>query len=154
MKDIKEVWDNLLYLIKNAIGDVDVDGKGSLQHQLNNIKPFVKSGPLADGGLVPPPPKKRARERYLREDGLWEIPPDTKETAGSLDKADTKLYLIGSINQNNYEKTYSNKKIYINDNELYSNDKQVAHQEDLETLSKKVNELSDMIAEINKSLQL
>ena len=38
---------------------------------------FVKSGPNAKSGLVPAPDKTAGTTKYLREDGTWQVPPDT-----------------------------------------------------------------------------
>ena len=38
---------------------------------------FVKSGPNAKSGLVPAPDKTAGITKYLREDGTWQVPPDT-----------------------------------------------------------------------------
>lgn len=39
---------------------------------------FVKSGIGAKAGLVPAPSKTAGTTKYLREDGAWAVPPDTK----------------------------------------------------------------------------
>jgi len=39
---------------------------------------FVKSGAGAKAGLVPSPPTTAGTTKYLREDGTWQVPPDTK----------------------------------------------------------------------------
>ena len=41
---------------------------------------FVKSGSGAKSGLVPAPPTTAGTTKYLREDGTWVVPPDTKTT--------------------------------------------------------------------------
>ena len=38
---------------------------------------FVKSGPNAKSGLVPAPSTTAGITKYLREDGSWQVPPDT-----------------------------------------------------------------------------
>ena len=38
---------------------------------------FVKSGPNAKSGLVPAPSTTAGTTKYLREDGSWQVPPDT-----------------------------------------------------------------------------
>jgi hypothetical protein len=51
--------------------------------------------------------------KYLREDGSWQVPVDTKNTAGSTN-SESKLYLIGATTQaanpttNSYKYTYTN----------------------------------------------
>lgn len=54
-------------------------------------------------------------------------PSDTKNTAGSTNKASTKLFLIGAESQGANPQSYSNVGVYIGtDNELYSNSKKVS----------------------------
>ena len=38
---------------------------------------FIKSGSNAKSGLVPAPDKTAGTTKYLREDGTWQVPPDT-----------------------------------------------------------------------------
>ena len=38
---------------------------------------FIKSGSNAKSGLVPAPDKTAGKTKYLREDGTWQVPPDT-----------------------------------------------------------------------------
>lgn len=49
---------------------------------------------------------------------------DTKNTAGSTDKA-SKLFLIGAESQAENQQTYSNSKVYIQNNKVYSNNEVV-----------------------------
>ena len=44
---------------------------------------FVKSGSGAKAGLVPAPSTTAGTTKYLREDGTWATPPDTKVTVDS-----------------------------------------------------------------------
>ena len=44
---------------------------------------FVKSGSGAAAGLVPAPSTTAGTTKYLREDGTWQVPPDTNTTVGS-----------------------------------------------------------------------
>lgn len=55
---------------------------------------------------------------------------DTKNTAGSTDSAE-KLYLVGAKTQDNNPQTYSNNKVYVQDNKLYSNNEAVVTSSDL-----------------------
>ena len=61
---------------------------------------------------------------------------NTKTTAGSSNKADTKMYLVGGTSQSSSGvTTYSNKNVYIGtDNCLYSNGKKVTTEDDVNTL--------------------
>lgn len=49
---------------------------------------------------------------------------DTKNTAGSTNNTE-KLYLVGAKTQDNNPQTYSNNKVYVQDNKLYSNNEAV-----------------------------
>lgn len=62
---------------------------------------------------------------------------DTKNTAGSTDSA-SKLFLIGATSQAANSQTYSNSKIYIQNNKLYSNNTEVSvsgHTHDFNTIT-------------------
>ena len=68
--------------------------------------------------------------------GAWLIADydaNSKNTAGTSNKADTKMYLVGATSQTSSgTTTYTNKNVYIGeDNELYSNGKKVAKEEDI-----------------------
>ena len=94
---------------------------------------FVKSGSSAKAGLVPAPSTTAGTTKYLREDGTWQVPPDTKtdtkNTTGTTNKVDTKLFLAGATSQGANPQTYSNANVYIGtDNCLYSNGKKVVHE--------------------------
>ena len=94
---------------------------------------FVKSGSGAAAGLVPAPSTTAGTTKYLREDGTWQVPPDTKtdtkNTTGTTNKVDTKLFLAGATSQAANPATYSNINVYIGeDNCLYSNGKKVIHE--------------------------
>ena len=79
---------------------------------------FVKSGSGAKAGLVPAPSTTAGTTKYLREDGTWQVPPDTntdtdtKNTAGSTNST-AKLFLIGATSQAANPQTYSFKDTYI-----------------------------------------
>lgn len=62
-------------------------------------------------GLVPAPAANK-HTSYLRGDGQWVIPTDTKNTAGSTNST-SKLYLIGATSQATNPQTYSNSNLYI-----------------------------------------
>jgi len=44
---------------------------------------FTSSGPNTKKGFVPPPDKVAGTTKYLREDGKWVVPPDTKLELGT-----------------------------------------------------------------------
>lgn len=48
---------------------------------------------------------------YLRNDGEWATPPDTKNTAGSTDTS-SKIFLIGATSQAANPQTYSDNEVY------------------------------------------
>ena len=63
-----------------------VDGTtGTFTQQDNNTtySNFVKSGSGAAAGLVPAPSTTAGTTKYLREDGTWQVPPDTNTTYSS-----------------------------------------------------------------------
>lgn len=96
-----------------------------------NINNFVGATQNTAGkaGLVPAPETEK-QNQYLKGDGTWANPPDTKNTSGTTNKTGTKLYLVGATSQAANPQTYSNSNTYIGtDNELYSNNKKVAHQD-------------------------
>jgi len=57
---------------------------------------FVKSGATAAAGLVPKPPTTAGTKKYLREDGTWQVPPDTNTTYGAATAAALGLVKVGS----------------------------------------------------------
>ena len=73
---------------------------------------FKASGSNAAAGLVPSPGTTAGTTKYLREDATWQVPPDTKNTAGSTNSI-YKLFLIGATSQatnlttNSYQYTYA-----------------------------------------------
>ncbi|MDD6088478.1 MAG: hypothetical protein PUB69_04125 [Desulfovibrionaceae bacterium] len=50
---------------------------GVLSAQDTTYANFVKSGSGAKAGLVPSPGTTAGTSKYLREDGTWQVPPDT-----------------------------------------------------------------------------
>lgn len=61
--------------------------------------------------------------KYLRNDGTWQVPPntdtDTKNTAGATNTA-SKIYLVGAMSQDENPQTYSNGQVYATNGELTS----------------------------------
>lgn len=83
---------------------------------------FKKHGSSGGGydGLVPVPNYNNdSKNRYLREDGTWVIPTDTRNTAGSTNST-SKLFLIGATSQAANPQTYSNSSIYTTTGTLYA----------------------------------
>lgn len=75
-------------------------------------------------GLVPAPAAGK-QGSFLRGDGTWVVPTDTKNTAGSTDSS-SKLFLIGATSQGANPQTYSHDTAYVGtDGCLYSNSQKV-----------------------------
>lgn len=66
------------------IGTITINGTATdLYCQTNTnttYSNFVKSGSSAAAGLVPAPSTTAGTTKYLREDGTWQVPPDTNTT--------------------------------------------------------------------------
>lgn len=64
---------------------------------------------------------------------------DTKNTAGTTNKVNAKMFLTGATSQATSPTTYSNVNCYIGtDNELYSKGEKVAHAEDVDAADKAI----------------
>ena len=87
----------IVTLIKNRFGNVENKSSATIRSELTKenvtkalgytpsetdttYSDFVKSGSGAKSGLVPAPPTTAGTTKYLREDGTWVVPPDTKTT--------------------------------------------------------------------------
>jgi hypothetical protein len=57
---------------------------------------------------------------FLRNDGSWVTPPDTKNTAGSTDTS-SKIFLIGATSQAANPQTYSDDQCYVTSGTLQAN---------------------------------
>lgn len=78
-------------------------------------------------GLVPAPGSGK-QGSFLRGDGTWVVPTDTKNTAGSTDSS-SKLFLIGATSQGANPQTYSHDTAFVGtDGCLYSNSQKVLTQ--------------------------
>lgn len=87
-------------------------------------------------GLVPAPGSGK-NTSFLRGDGTWVVPTNTKNTAGSTDSS-SKLFLIGATSQAANPQTYSHDTAYVGTNgHLYSNSKQVVNLSDTQALTNK-----------------
>jgi len=71
---------NALNGLKNRDDELlaGLDAQKSHDHDI-----FTSSGPNAKKGFVPPPDKVAGTTKYLREDGKWVVPPDTKLELGT-----------------------------------------------------------------------
>lgn len=77
-------------------------------------------------GLVPAPAAGK-QASFLRGDGTWVVPTNTKNTAGSTNSS-SKLFLIGATSQAANPQTYSHDTAYVGtDGCLYSNSKRVVN---------------------------
>lgn len=75
-------------------------------------------------GLVPAPGSGK-QGSYLRGDGTWVVPTDTKNTAGSSNTS-SKIFLIGATSQAANPQTYSHDTVFVGtDGCLYSNSQKV-----------------------------
>ena len=160
--NIQTQFTNVNTKLNSTIKDLSIEGKvitytktdgttGTLTTQDTNTTYSVMFGASssADGksGLVPQPTKGN-QGKYLRGDGTWAVPTDTKNTAGSTNSS-SKLFLIGATSQSASAQTYSNANVYVlattvGDGakaktyyNLYSNGIQVVNLSDPQALSNK-----------------
>ena len=160
--NIQTQFTNVNTKLNSTIKDLSIKGKvitytktdgttGTLTTQDTNTTYSVMLGASssADGksGLVPQPTKGN-QGKYLRGDGAWAVPTDTKNTAGSTNSS-SKLFLIGATSQSASAQTYSNANVYVlattaGDGaeaktyyNLYSNGIQVVNLSDPQALSNK-----------------
>ena len=95
-KDLAALWDKTLTTIKNQLGDhivkKDVPENALFTDTWIALKGATSS---EDGsaGYAPAPPKGDAN-RYLRSDGEWEVPPDTRYTHPGYTERSSGLYKI------------------------------------------------------------
>lgn len=83
------------------------------------------SSAAGTAGIVPAPAAGK-QASFLRGDGSWVVPTDTKNTAGSTDSS-SKLFLIGATSQAANPQTYSHNTAYVGtDGCLYSNSTKVS----------------------------
>lgn len=83
------------------------------------------SSTAGNAGLVPAPAAGK-QSAFLRGDGVWATPANTKNTTGSTNSSD-KLFLIGAKTQASAPQTYSHDTTYIGeDGCLYSNNTKVS----------------------------
>ena len=157
--NIQTQFTNVNTKLSSTIKDLSIEGRditytktdgttGTLTTQDTNTTYSVMAGATAsaDGksGLVPQPTKGN-QGKFLRGDGTWAVPTDTKNTAGSTNSS-SKLFLIGATSQGTNPQTYSNANVYVSpttDSEgktyynLYSNGIQVVNLSDAQALTNK-----------------
>jgi hypothetical protein len=103
---------------------VGLDANGNLSVNIpwedNNTTYNVVS--TTENGLAP---KVTNTSNFLKGDGTWATPTNTKNTAGATDSS-SKLFIIGATSQGANPQTYSQDTAYIGtDGCLYSNNKKV-----------------------------
>ena len=109
------------------------DGKITLTKKSVRGMTGANGSTAGTSGLVPAPAASD-NTKFLRGDATWAVPTntDTKNTAGSTNKASTKMFLVAAASQADNPQTYSNSNCYIGtDNCLYSGGTKVltAHQD-------------------------
>lgn len=70
---------------KGGSTNTDIVTVATLKSAIGN---FVKSGSGASAGLVPAPSTTAGTSKYLREDGTWVVPTDTKVTQNAVTDSD------------------------------------------------------------------
>lgn len=96
----------------------DANGVVTIHSTDNNTtySNFVKSGSGAKAGLVPAPSTTAGTTKYLREDGTWQVPPDT-----NTDTHWTSHLYVGDGTAANKATTNGNTKIANTDNSTVRN---------------------------------
>lgn len=102
----------------------ELKNAGSLQadqlYQITDLDILDDDMTGADGtnagkhGLVPAPAAS-ANGKYLRGDGTWQTPTNTKNTAGSTDTS-SKIFLVGATSQAASPQTYSHDTAFVDTN--------------------------------------
>ena len=112
----------------SSIKLVGNDGsESSVEDNNTTYNDFVGATSTTDGqsGLVPTPTTTDVN-KFLKGDGSFATPTDTKNTAGSTDTSD-KIFLVGTKSQSNAAITYSRSTVYIDaEGDLCSNDTKVS----------------------------
>jgi hypothetical protein len=116
-------------ILKDTIVQGDINVTGALTAKLQTSDIAISSGDKlvvtdsSDGNKV-----VRASltfgtgtTTFLRNDGIWYTPTDTKYTAGSGNNSSDRLFLIGATSQNlSGATTYSNGNVYTQSNGVYA----------------------------------
>ena len=101
--------------------------ESSVEDNNTTYNDFVGATSSTNGksGLVPAPTTTDIN-KFLKGDGTFATPTDTKNTSGSTDTLD-KLFLVGAKSQSDAAVTYSHSTVYIDtDGDLCSNDTKVS----------------------------
>ena len=108
------------------IDTISQDANGVMTATKKTVRTVGAASSSAAGstGLVPAPGSGK-QSSFLRGDGTWVVPTDTKNTAGSTDSS-SKLFLIGATSQAANPQTYSHDTAFVgSDGCLYSNSQKV-----------------------------
>lgn len=108
------------------IDTISQDANGVITATKKMVRTMGAASSSAEGstGLVPAPGSGK-QSSFLRGDGTWVVPTDTKNTAGSADTS-SKLFIVGATIQAANPHTYSHDTAYIGtDGCLYSNSQKV-----------------------------
>lgn len=108
---------NTTYTLSGALTDSDKTYTVTLTPNSGNPTTAVipsmtgaTSSASGKAGLVPVPATGN-RLQFLRGDGTWQTPTNTKNTAGSTNST-SKLFLIGATEQSDNPQTYSNSAVF------------------------------------------
>lgn len=108
------------------IDTISQDANGVMTATKKTVRTMGAASSSAGGstGLVPAPGSGK-QSSFLRGDGTWVVPTDTKNTAGSTDSS-SKLFIVGATSQAANPQTYSHDTAYVGtDGCLYSNSQKV-----------------------------
>lgn len=108
------------------IDTISQDANGVMTATKKTVRTMGAASSSAAGstGLVPAPGSGK-QSSFLRGDGTWVVPTDTKNTAGSTDTS-SKIFIVGATSQAANPQTYSHDTAYVGtDGCLYSNSQKV-----------------------------
>lgn len=89
-----------------------------------------------EAGLVPAPTVSD-RSKFLKGDGQWSDV--STDTVGATESS-TKLFIVGAQSQSEVVQSHTNQKVYVDNNRLYSNSKQVITTDESQALTNKTYE--------------
>ena len=85
-------------------------------HTISDVTDFPSVVSTTANGLAP---KVTSTSNFLKGDGTWATPTNTKNTAGSTDTS-SKIYLVGATSQAENPQTYSDNEVFATDGVLSS----------------------------------